>query len=206
MMKGNLIIGAGGHGKVIADLMQCQGIAVIGFLDDDLSLIGQQVLGLPVLGKTDQWIDFEPTGLVVGVGDNTIRRKIVDRLLQHDAALPWVTLVHPNAVVAASVRLGVGTVVMAGAIINADTVVGDHAIVNTGATIDHDCEIGSFVHIAPGTNLAGGVTVGEGTLIGISACVIPLKKIGRETVVGAGAVVIDDIPDNVVAKGNPARR
>ncbi len=96
-------------------------------------------------------------------------------------------------------------VIVAGAVVNVDSVLGDHVIVNTAATVDHDCVIGSYAHLAPGTNLAGGVAIGDGTLVGVGAAVIPLVSIGRWTTIGAGAVVTEDIPDDVTAKGIPAR-
>ena len=104
MMSGNLIIGAGGHGKVIADIMLCRGMKILGFLDDNSSLIGQQILGLPVLGNIEKWIDFDSDGLVVAVGDNTARRALVQRL-EREAAPPWVKVIHPNATIAVLSRL-----------------------------------------------------------------------------------------------------
>lgn len=203
MNSGALIIGAGGHGKVIADIMRCLGRPILGFVDDNAAIIGQQVFGLPVLGRVDQWADFGPDGLIAGVGDNGIRRVIVERA--GPSAPRWVTALHPASVIAASVGMGAGAVVMAGAIINADTIIGSHAIVNTGATIDHDCIIGDFVHVAPGAHLAGGVHVGDGALLGIGCAVTPGRRIGAGAVIGAGAAVVCDIPPGVIAKGVPAR-
>ena len=203
MTKGNLIIGAGGHGKVIADIMLCQGMRILGFLDDNPPVIGQQIFGFPVLGNGKKLADFDLDGVIVGIGDNTIRRAIVQRM-ELDYTPPWITVLHPKATVANSVQIGVGTVIMAGAVVNPDTVLGKHTIINTGSTVDHDCLIGDFVHIAPGVHLAGGVRVGELTLIGIGATVIPYCSIGAGATVGAGAVVVRDIPDGVTAKGIPA--
>lgn len=204
MTKGNLIIGAGGHGKVIADMMLVQGMPLMGYLDDDPIHLGQQVLGLPVVGRVEQWRDFDPGGLVIGIGDNVVRRDIMQGLSPEANSL-WITVVHPRATVAGSARLGTGTVVVAGAVINPKVVIGQHTIINTGATVDHDCVIGDFVHIAPGANLAGDVHVEEGAFLGIGCCVIPGCKIGAWAVVGAGAVVVRDVPPGVTAKGVPAR-
>lgn len=204
MTKRNLIIGAGGHGKVIADMMLRQGLQVLGFVDDDPSTIGHRILNLPVLGKTLQWRDFDPDGMVVAVGNNAIRQSIIERLEQ-DMSPPWITIRHSNAVIANSVQIGEGTVIMAGTVINVDTTVGKHSIINTGATIDHDCRIGNFVHIAPGVNLAGGVSIGQGTLMGIGSCAIPYSAIGEWVTVGAGATVVDDIADKITVVGTPAR-
>lgn len=203
MTKHNLIIGAGGHGKVIADILQCQGMSVMGFLDDNPAIIGTTVFDLPVLGAIDTWRDFEPDGVIIGIGDNHVRSAVAHRLGQ-DITPPWLTAVHPRSTVARSVRVGMGTVVMAGAIINADTVIGQHAIINTAATVDHDCILGNFVHIAPGAHLAGDIHIDEGALLGIGSVVIPGRKIGKGAIIGAGAVVISDVPPGVMAKGLPA--
>jgi sugar O-acyltransferase (sialic acid O-acetyltransferase NeuD family) len=204
MTRGNLILGAGGHGKVIADIMLLQRISVLGFLDDDPSLVGQKIFTLPVLGSSDKWRDFEPDGLVMGIGDNSIRRKIAQHM-KLGPMPPWITVIHPNAIISASVEVSLGTVIMGGAVINADTVLGNHTIVNTGATVDHDCVIGHFVHIAPGANLAGGVYVNDGAFLGIGCSIIPNCRIGEGAIIGAGAVVVGDVPAGVIAKGVPAR-
>jgi sugar O-acyltransferase (sialic acid O-acetyltransferase NeuD family) len=203
-MNGVLVLGAGGHGKVVADVMLCAGVPVLGFLDDNPAMWGTSVLGLPVLGAIDTYPDYRPGGLVLGIGANRVRKAIAERLGQ-TADVPWSTAIHPGATVASSVRIGSGVVIVAGAVVNVDSVLGDHVIVNTAATVDHDCVIGSYAHLAPGTNLAGGVAIGDGTLVGVGAAVIPLVSIGRWTTIGAGAVVTEDIPDDVTAKGIPAR-
>jgi sugar O-acyltransferase (sialic acid O-acetyltransferase NeuD family) len=203
-MSGALIIGAGGHGKVAADILLCSDVPITGFLDDNAALWGTQVMGLPVLGGSHSYGDYQPAALVPGVGNNTIRQRIAQEL-GPDADPLWLTVIHPHAVVARSATIGAGTLVAAGSVINPDTVVGRFAIVNTGATVDHDCTIGDFVHIAPGAHLAGGVRVGAFTLVGVGASVIPYCAIGSGVTVGAGAAVVTDIPDSVVAKGVPAR-
>jgi UDP-perosamine 4-acetyltransferase len=120
--------------------------------------------------------------------------------------IEWLAVVHPAAYVHPSVKIAEGTVVFAGAVIQPDAVIGAHAIINTGATVDHDCAIGDFVHVAPGTNLAGGVRVGRGAFLGIGSAVIPYRSIGEWTTVGAGGVVIDDLPARITAVGVPARQ
>jgi sugar O-acyltransferase (sialic acid O-acetyltransferase NeuD family) len=202
-VSGLLIVGAGGHAKVVADILICQGMPVLGFLDDNLKPQDAHCLGLPILGSIDDYQSHSPTGLVMGIGDNATRMAVAERL-GNEAQPLWHTAVHPSAIVARSVRIGEGTVIAAGAVVNPDAVIGRYVIINTGATIDHDCNIGDFCHIAPGANLAGGTCVGEGSLIGIGATVTPYHSIGSWTVVGAGAVVVCNIPDNVVAKGVPA--
>ena len=203
-MSGILILGAGGHGKVIADILLSSQQPVIGFLDDEPSLWGNQVLGLPVLGAMQDFERYQPAGLVAAIGNNAARDALVRKL--GDAAQQlWVRAQHPAAIVALSAQVGHGTVLMAGAVVNPDAVIGDHVIVNTGATIDHDCRIEDFAHVAPGAHLAGGVVVGARTLIGVGASVIPYQTIGQDVIIGAGATVVRTVPDAVMAKGTPAR-
>lgn len=203
-MSGILIIGAGGHGKVVADILLRQSAPILGFLDDDPTTWGTSRLGLPVLGAIDTFSNYSPEGLVMGIGSNALRQKIVRRIGGVAQEL-WRSAIHPEAIVAPSAKIGRGTVIAAGAIVNPDSFIGEHVIINTGATVDHDCHIGDFVHIAPGVHLAGGVRVGEGSLLGIGSAVIPCRSIGQWTTIGAGAVVVEDIPSHTVAVGVPAR-
>jgi sugar O-acyltransferase (sialic acid O-acetyltransferase NeuD family) len=203
-MKGILVLGAGGHGKVVADILQTGNAEVIGFLDDDPMRWNTVVFDLPVLGGIDQYAEYRPDGLIFGIGSNQVRKAIAERLGQ--TAIPlWRSAIHPSATVARSVRLGHGVVVCAHAVINPDAEIGDHGIINTAATIDHDCKLGYYVHLAPGTHLAGNVVIGEGVLMGIGSQAIPSTEIGAWAVVGAGATVIYSIPESVTAKGTPAR-
>jgi len=201
-LAGIIILGAGGHAKVVADILLSQGREVAGYLDDNPASWNTKPLNIPVLGSTDAFAELAIEGIVIGIGANTIRQRLAAQLGEDT---PWCNAVHPQAIIAKSVKLGVGVVVAAGAIINPDTVIGDHVIINTAASVDHDCEIKAFCHIAPGTHLGGGVKVGQGTLIGIGATVHPYCTIGRNVIVGAGAVVVDDIPDDVTVVGVPAR-
>ncbi|MCK6581119.1 MAG: acetyltransferase [Anaerolineae bacterium] len=198
-----VILGAGGHAKVVADILQMRGVEVAGFLDDNPLLWGKKLLGLPVLGAIEAFSDFMPCKFVCGIGSNAVRKEII-RCLGDTAADFWETAVHPRATIARSVNLGCGSVVAAHAVINPDCFIGEHVIVNTGATVDHDCTLSDYVHLAPGAHLAGGVNVAEGTLVGIGSQVIPGCKVGAWSTVGAGATVVADIPDYVVAKGTPA--
>ncbi len=203
-MMGILILGAGGHAKVVADILIGQGLQVAGYLDDNPETWNTKPLNIPVLGPTHSYVKYEIDGMIIGIGLNATRRSLAVQL-STDSQISWRNAIHLRSIIASSVRLGVGIVVAAGAIINPDSAIGDHVIINTGATVDHDCEIGAFCHIAPGVHLAGGVLVGEGTLIGIGATVLPYRKIGCNVTIGAGAVVVDDIPDGVTVKGIPAR-
>jgi len=199
---GLLVIGAGGHGKVVMDILLANQKTVLGYVDGDETTWGSTRLNQPVLGAVERWRELNASGLVMGIGSSRVRKTLVERL---GADAPWRTAIHPSAIVAPSAQLGTGVVIAAGAIINPDAVIGDFAIINTGATVDHDCVIGSYAHIAPGTNLAGSVRIGEGTLVGVGARVIPGQTIGAWAVIGAGAVVIRSVPDGVTAVGVPAR-
>ena len=196
------VIGAGGHAKVVISTLQAAGFSVSGAFDDDSQKWGYQILGAPVLGPVEAAKEFTGKGsFVIGVGDNARRKALAETL----GDLEWGIVIHPRSYVHPSARLGPGTVVFAGAVIQPGTVLGGHCIVNTSATVDHDCRIESYVHLAPGVHLAGGVEVGEGAMVGIGSSVVPNIRIGRWTVVGAGAVVVRDLPSNVTAVGVPAR-
>lgn len=203
-MSGILILAAGGHAKVVADILLASGYSVAGYLDDDSSLWGQTRLGIPILGAMAAFDSYAPDGLVIGVGDNAARREITDRLGLVASDL-LINAIHPAAVVARSVTLGRGVVIAAGAIVNPDTIIADGAIVNTGASVDHDCVVGAYAHVAPGARLAGGVRVGVGALVGIGSVAIPGASIGSWSTIGAGAAVVTDIPDACTAVGVPAR-
>jgi sugar O-acyltransferase (sialic acid O-acetyltransferase NeuD family) len=194
-----VVIGAGGHGKVVVSALLEAGINVRGIFDDDEKKWGLEVLGVPVCGpvsEAEQHGDFA----ILGIGGNEMRKRLAESL-----NLRWRTIIHPRAWVHPSVLLGEGSVAFAGAIIQPDTAVGNHVIVNTGALIDHDCEIGDYVHIAPGTKLAGQVKLEEGVFLGIGSSAIPGVSVGAWTTVGAGAAVVNDLPANVTAVGVPAR-
>ena len=196
-----VVIGAGGHAKVVISTLQAAGVTVDLALDEDERKWGSKILNVPVEGPTNLIKRMENVTAVIAIGSNSVRKKIA---LEYPN-VRWLTVIHPRAYVHESVQIGEGTVVFAGAVIQPYTKIGSHVIINTSATIDHDCEIGDYAHIAPGSHLAGSVKVGEGTLIGIGASVIPGVKIGEWAIVGAGAVVIDDIPPYTTVVGVPAK-
>lgn len=198
---GIYVIGAGGHAKVVLSALSATGFVVDGLFDDDPQKQGMKVLGIEVVGTLADAKAISPQQGVLAIGDNCIRR----RLAHEFSGWEWITIVHPQAYVHPSARIGPGTVVFAGAVVQPDTCIGAHVIINTGATVDHDCEIGDFAHLAPGVHLGGGVAVGEGTLLGIGAVVIPNLRIGEWSVVGAGTVVIRDLPSGAKVAGVPAR-
>ncbi len=196
------VIGAGGHAKVVIRALLESGFRVVGVFDDRMDLQNTHVLGIPVLGLTDDIQQQQPVHpAVVAIGTNRTRQTIVERL-----DVEWATVIHPSAVVDKTVKLGPGCVIMAGAVIQVDTIIGDHAIVNTTASIDHDCVVGNFCHVAPGAHLAGECRIGNGVLIGVGAAVIPQIDIGDWSVVGAGAAVVKNVPGNQVVGGVPAKR
>jgi len=198
-----VVIGAGGHSKVVAATLIEAGFRVAFFLDDDEKKWGRTIFDIPITGPIDAIKKEEKKyKAIVAIGDNSLREKIVHNYSNY---FDWISVIHPNAYVHSSVKIGKGSVIFAGAVIQPETIIGDHVIINTGATIDHDCKVYDFVHIAPGVNLAGGVTVQKGSFLGIGTKVIPGVKIGSWSIVGAGSVVINDIEAGVTAVGVPAR-
>lgn len=193
------LYGAGGHGKVVMDILRASGIEVGCFFDDTPKV--KYIEGIPVRHASAA---IENGGtIIVTVGDNSIRKKIVERLGRNVEGFG--KAVHPSAVVSPQAQIGYGTMVIHGAIIQTGVAVGRHCIVNTGAILDHDCNIGDYVHIGPGATLCGNVTVGDESFIGAGTTVTPGVKIGKRVVIGAGSVVLNDVPDGNVAYGNPAR-
>ena len=196
------VIGAGGHGAVVAELVELVGYSVAGFIDDDLALKGKWILGWQVIGGGESVPDG--ANVALGVGDNMCRLRLLEAALASGWKLP--VLIHPSAVFSRSAEIGEGTVLIAQATVNARAVIGRGCILNTACSVDHDCTLGDCAHIAPGARLAGGVSVGETTLVGIGSCIRPCISIGRKCTIGAGSVVVSDIPDGAVAFGNPARQ
>lgn len=203
-----LIIGAGGHGKVVADSMlavakESRKLTPIGYLDDDESLTDQQVLGLPVLGVIDHLPTVAHDGLIVAIGNNDLRRRLYDAFVVRGENL--VSSIHPSATIGRDVSVGSGVMICAGVIVNPGSQIGDNVILNTGCIVEHDCRIGDHAHIAPGVTLGGEVQIGPGTLVGLGATILRGVRIGKDCVIGAGAVVTKHIGDTSVVAGIPAR-
>lgn len=188
------LFGASGHAKVVMDIIAAQN-DIVGCLYDD-SPHYDEINGKRVFNAADMIVEGP---LIVSIGSCRIHKFIAERY----SHLEFATAIHPKAIISDTATIGMGTVVMPGAIINADVKIGRHCIINTKASIDHECKIGDYVHIAPGATLSGNIEVGDCSWIGVGACVKQGIKIGQNCMIGAGSVVIKDIPDNVVAYGNP---
>ena len=199
-----VIVGSGGHAKVVIEIIRAQGVFdIIGCTDPGAS---GEVLGVPVLGGDERLDELWRDGIkhaFIALGSNALRVRIGRKLIQKGFQLP--AIVHPAATISPTASLGRGVAVMAGAVVNAAAKIGDFAILNTLSSVDHDCVLGEGVHIAPRSALAGGVQLGDAVFFGVGASAIPNIHVGAHTTVGAGAVVVRDLPGGVTAVGAPAR-
>jgi sugar O-acyltransferase (sialic acid O-acetyltransferase NeuD family) len=202
-----VIVGAGGHGRVILEILRLAGQhTVVGFIDADGNLLGTPVGGLPVLGPVNQLDKLrrqDVRGVIVAIGDNRIRDSYANLARQSDLEL--INAIHPSAVISPTATFGCNVVIAASAVVGTDTQISDSVIINTGAVVDHECRIGQAVHICPGVLLAGRVEVEEGAFVGLGANVLPCLTIGRYATVGAGAVVIENVHAATTVVGVPAR-
>ncbi len=203
-----IIIGAGGHAKVVIETLQRSSVGILGATDADPNRHGQAVLGVPVLGGDDVILAHEPGSVCLanGIGsttDTSSRRNIFERF--KDQGYSFITLIHPAAIVAEDVQIGEGSQVMAGAVVQPGTRIGNNCIINTRASIDHDCTIGDHVHIAPGAVLSGGVVAENGVHVGTGAAVIHDMRIGQQSIIGAGAAVVQSVGANEIVTGVPAK-
>lgn len=203
-MKRLAILGASGHGKVVADAAELSGWNEIVFFDDAWPDVKSNSVW-PVLGNTADLLESvsEFSGVAVAIGNNAIRLEKLNLLRNQGVVLP--AIIHPNSVVSRYAKIGDGSVVCAGVIVNADAQVGVGAILNTGCSIDHDCVLAEAVHISPGARLAGGTKVDACAWVGIGAVVRQLITIGANSVVGAGAAVVKDVPEGATVVGVPAQ-
>lgn len=203
-----LILGAGGHGRVVLDiLLQTRDYEVAGFLDNNLDIQGRRIDGIPVCGRiddvTDRVRELSAAGVIIAIGDNGTRRGLARRM--HHEGIPLISAIHPAANLAHNATVGRNVVISAGAIVCANCQIGDSTILNTGAIVDHQTMVGEGSHICPGVRIAGRVKIEAGTFIGIGATVVPRVTLGCECIVGAGAVVIEDVPPMATVVGVPAR-
>ncbi len=203
-------LGAGGHARVVIDLLRTLDMYdIVGLVDADGAASGRHVADVPVVGTDVDLERLRRDGIdaafvaIGSTGDPRPRHRAYANAVR--VGFEMITAVHPSAVVSRRARLGPGVVVMALAAINADADVRENAIVNTGAVIEHECVVGAHAHVATGARLAGDVQIGDGAHIGIGAVVLQGVRIGRNVIVGAGAVVLEDVADDVVVAGVPAR-
>ncbi|UOQ50323.1 acetyltransferase [Gracilibacillus caseinilyticus] len=203
MNKKLLIIGASGHGKVVADIaLKMKNWETVVFLDDNEKIT--KSLGLKVVGTSKDIDDYlDEYDIFVGIGNNNTREKVQNKLISIGASIP--SLIHPNAIIGEEVEIGKGTAIMAGAIINSCTTIGNGCIINTASTIDHDNIVKDYVHVSPGAHLAGTVEVGKASWIGIGSIIINNTSIKNDCIVGAGAVVINDLTESGTYVGVPAK-
>lgn len=201
MKKRVVVLGAGGHARVIADIIRCCGDEVIGFLDDresgcftEMNMLGK-VAYAQKIAESDDSVQF-----IIGIGNNNTRKLIAEKY----SSLHFYTAIHSSAVIASDVLIGIGTTIMANTVINTGSKIGCHCIINTAATVDHDCEVANYAHISPGSHLSGTVHIGEGTWLGTGSIVSNNVSIIAGCTVGAGAVVIGDIKEPGVYIGLPA--
>ncbi len=187
-----ILYGASGHGKVIIEILEANGVKVDYVVDDNPDI--NELLGYEVRRNTGKYDDA-----IISIGSSQIRKKLVETLEVKN----YHVAIHPSALVSPRAKIGEGTVVMHGAIVQTCVEVGKHCIINTGASVDHDCKLADYVHIAPQATLSGAVEVGEGTWIGAGAVIKQCIKIGANCMIGAGAVVVKDVPDGMTVVGVP---
>lgn len=203
-----VILGAGGHAQVVADIVwrmrdAGEDVQPIAYLDDNPALHGKFFLDVPVVGEMAQLGQIEHEAVIVAIGNGRIRQRLFTALQAQGERLAVAR--HPTAVIAPDVVVGPGTMICANVVVNTGAVIGQNVILNTACTVDHHNRIGDHTHVAPGAHLGGDVQVGEGALIGIGAVVLPQRCIGDWAIVGGGAVVVQDVGVGVTAVGNPAR-
>ena len=202
MNKQVIVIGASGHGKVVADIVRRSGDILLGFLDDNETL-PTEVAGIPILGKVEDYVKYPEASFIIGIGNSVVREKIAHQLCD----VHWYTAIHPSVVISAlDTRIGVGSVVMANAVINPSAHIGEHCIINTSAVVEHDNRVENFAHISVGAKLGGTVSIGTHVWVGIGSTIVNNITICDHCTIGAGAVVIHDIKESGTYVGVPARK
>ena len=197
--KEHFIFGAGGHGRVIAELLQFNNCKVEAFFDDSPKL--NLMNSIPVISSNFLDSNQMKLSIIIAIGDNLVRKNISKRLDSNS----FYSCFHIKAVISPSSKINIGTVVMLNAIINPNVEIGKHVIINTATIVEHDCVIEDYVHISPNATLLGNVFVGEGTQIGAGVIILPGVKVGKWCIIGAGSVVLNDVPDGSIMVGNPGK-
>lgn len=208
IQKPIIILGAGGHAKVLIDALQRQSVNILGITDPDPELHGKDVMGIPIIGDDNFILQYGVNDIVLVNGLGKVNRSI-KRMQVYDTfkerGYIFTRVIHPSAVISSGACIAEGVHVMAGAVIQTLATIGVNTIINTRASVDHECIIGDHVHIAPGATVSGGVEIGDNVLMGAGATIIQGVKLGIHCIVVAGAVVIRDVPDGATVMGVPAR-
>jgi UDP-perosamine 4-acetyltransferase len=208
MKKDIIVIGGGGHAKVLIDTLQMTNMNIIGILDANPAVTGQEVLGVPVLGKDDYINHYAPDKVVLVNGLGSIDIPLVRKTIFYQfkaKGFEFYSVIHPTACISRDVKWGEGCQIMAGSIIQAGSILGNNVIINSGVTVDHDCRIEDHTHLAPGTVLSGNVHIEEECHVGSRAVILQGLHIAKRSLVGAGAVVINSIASNSRVVGVPAK-
>lgn len=208
MKQRYLVIGGGGHAKVLVDALAASGETVVGIVDSASSPGGGRLLGVPVIGDDNVVLGFAPNSVLLvnalgSVGMPDKRKAIFEKFKQ--LKYRFARVIHPSAVIGLEVELGEGVQVMAGAVVQPGARIGDNTLINTRSSVDHDCILGAHVHVAPGATLSGGVRLEEGVHIGAGAVLIQAVRVGRNSIVAAGAVVVGNVLSNTKVAGIPAK-
>lgn len=193
-----VLVGAGGHSVVVRSVLRSLGWPVAGVLDDRDSLLTTSD-GVPVLGKVNKLHRYQASPIFIAIGCNETRMEISTKIRYVSPPI-----IHPTAWVDESATVGEGSVIMANAVVQPNAIIGRHVIINSGTVVEHDCHVGDFAHLAPGVRLAGGVKIGNGVLMGIGSVAVPFVNVARWSVVGAGAVLIEDVSEGDRVAGVPA--
>jgi sugar O-acyltransferase (sialic acid O-acetyltransferase NeuD family) len=208
-MENIVLIGGGLHSNVCIDIIEKESkYKIIGIIDSAAD-IGTEMFGYPVIGRQEEIIElkakYDIKGGLIAIGDNYARCFVRDFIVSKLPDFDFVNAIHPTVPIGRNVKIGVGNVIMAGVIINPDSEIEDFCILNTGAQLEHNCFMGSFSHLSAGSVTGGKVRIGRFSAITLNVTIIDRLNIGENTVVGSGSVVLKDLPDNVLAYGNPAK-